>query len=57
MKEIQQLFSNLKSTFPTITITDILENKPDMNQFNGFVRDAILGKLINPQIYDATSFQ
>ena len=39
------------------TITDILENKPDMNQFNGFVRDAILGKLINPQIYDATSFQ
>lgn len=25
MKEIQQLFSNLKSTFPTITITDILD--------------------------------
>ena len=39
------------------TITDILENKPDMNQFNGFVRDAILGKLINPQIFDASSFQ
>ena len=38
-------------------ITDILENKPDMNQYNGFVRDAILGKLINPQIYDASSFQ
>ena len=38
-------------------ITDILENKPDMNQFNGFVRDAVLGKLINPQIYDASSFQ
>lgn len=30
-------------------ITDILENKPDMNTFNGFIRDAILGKLINPQ--------
>ena len=39
------------------TIDDILENKPDMNQFNGFVRDAVLGKLINPQIYDASSFQ
>ena len=39
------------------TITDILENKPDMNQFNGFLRDAILGKLINPQVYDASSFQ
>ena len=25
MKEIQQLFSNLKNTFPTITITDILD--------------------------------
>ena len=39
------------------TVTDILENKPDMNQFNGFIRDAILGKLVNPQIYDASSFQ
>ncbi len=38
-------------------IDDILQNKPDMNQFNGFVRDAVLGKLINPQIYDASSFQ
>ena len=35
------------------TINDILENKPDMNQFNGFVRDAILGKLINPGVADS----
>ena len=39
------------------TIGDILENKPDMNQFNGFLRDAILGKLINPQIIDSSSIQ
>ena len=36
---------------------DILENRPDMNQYNGFVKDAVLGKLINPQVYDAASFQ
>ncbi len=35
------------------TVNDILENKPDMNQFNGFVRDVILSKLINPSIADA----
>lgn len=38
-------------------VDDIIETKPDMNQYNGFIKDAILGKLINPQIYDATSFQ
>ena len=39
------------------TVTDILGNKPDMSGYNGFVKDAILGKLINPQIYDASSVQ
>ena len=38
-------------------ITDILENKPDMNNYNGYVKDAILGKLINPQIIDSSSIQ
>lgn len=28
----------------------ILEDKPDMSQYNKFVKDAVLGKLINPSI-------
>lgn len=39
------------------TIKDIMDTKPDMSQYNGFVKDAVLGKLINPHVYDAASFQ
>jgi len=41
-----------KSVFTHIKeeIEKILQEKPDMSQYNIFVRDAILGKLINPGI-------
>lgn len=39
------------------TIDDILRNRPDMNRYNGFIRDAIMGKLINPKIPVTPSFQ
>ncbi|MFA6952370.1 MAG: radical SAM protein [Candidatus Methanomethylophilaceae archaeon] len=35
------------------TVDDILNEKPDLSQYNRFVRDAIVGKLVNPKI---TSF-
>ena len=38
-------------------VNDILETKPDMENYNGFVKYAVLGKLMNPRVYDATSFQ
>ena len=30
-------------------IQGILDTKPDMNGYNPFVRDAIIGKLVNPK--------
>ena len=38
-------------------VNDILETKPDMEDYNGFIKYAVLGKLMNPRVYDATSFQ
>ncbi|MDR2846389.1 MAG: radical SAM protein [Candidatus Methanoplasma sp.] len=32
------------------TVNGILEDKPDLSGYNKFVRDAVLGKLINPKI-------
>ncbi len=43
----KKLFSHIKST-----IDGIMADKPDMMQYNGFVREAILGRLVNPQIID-----
>ena len=31
------------------TVENIIETRPDLSQYNGFVRDAVLGKLINPK--------
>jgi uncharacterized protein len=43
-----------KGTFSHIkTVVDsIVKNKPDLAQYNMFIRNAIVGKIINPQIYD-----
>lgn len=32
------------------TMNEIIETKPDLTQYNRFVKDAILGKLINPKV-------
>ena len=32
------------------TVDGIIEDKPDLSQYNKFVRDAIVGKLVNPKI-------
>lgn len=31
-------------------VNDILETRPDLSQYNRFVKDALLGKLINPKV-------
>lgn len=31
----------------------ILENKPDLSLYNRYIRDAVVGKLINPRVYDS----
>ncbi len=46
------LFTHIKGF-----IDDIMERKPDMSGYNGFIKDAVLGKLINPQIIDGQSIQ
>ncbi len=38
------LFTHIKDT-----VEDIMAKKPDMNAYNGFIKDAILNRLINPQ--------
>jgi uncharacterized protein len=32
------------------SVQEIMETRPDLSQYNKFVRDAVLGKLINPKI-------
>jgi uncharacterized protein len=39
------------------TVDDVIADKGDLSQYNRFFRDAIVGKLINPHIYDAASIQ
>lgn len=34
------------------SVDQIMEERPDLSQYNKFVRDAILGKLINPKIVE-----
>ncbi len=41
----KEVFRHIRSE-----IQKILEEKPDMSGFNPFVRDAIIGKLVNPKI-------
>ncbi len=41
----KEIFTHVKNVMDSI-----LEDKPDMSRYNMFVRDAILGKLINPGI-------
>ena len=46
------LFSHIKDF-----VDDIMATKPDMSGYNGFIKDVVLGKLINPQIIDGQSIQ
>lgn len=39
----KKFFSHIKET-----MDGIMEDKPDMRAYNGFIRDAIMGKLVNP---------
>ncbi|MGI5964996.1 MAG: radical SAM protein [Candidatus Methanomethylophilaceae archaeon] len=41
----KKVFSHIKETMDSI-----MEEKPDLAQYNRFVRDAVLGKLVNPSI-------
>jgi uncharacterized protein len=41
------IFSHVLST-----VENIIETRPDLSEYNKFVRDAVLGKLINPKIVD-----
>jgi uncharacterized protein len=34
------------------SVEEIVESRPDLSDYNKFVRDAVLGKLINPKIVD-----
>ena len=38
------LFTHIKDTVDTI-----MSERPDMNRYNGFIKDAVLNRLINPQ--------
>ena len=46
------LFTHIKGF-----IDDIMERKPDMSGYNGFIKDAVLGRLINPQVIEGSSIQ
>lgn len=46
------LFTHIKEFVDHIMMT-----KPDMSQYNGFIKDAVLGRLINPQLIDGASIQ
>ena len=42
-----------RKLFPHIrdTIQEILDTKPDMSKYNRFIRDIVVGKLTNPNVY------
>ncbi|KQM10037.1 hypothetical protein AOA81_05215 [Methanomassiliicoccales archaeon RumEn M2] len=42
------VFSHIKSEMERI-----LRDKPDLSGYNRFIRDAIVGKMINPRAYDS----
>lgn len=48
----KEVFTHIKRT-----LDEIQNTKPDLSQYNGYIRDAIMGKLINPQVIDSASFQ
>lgn len=48
----KKLFLHIQST-----LNEIMNVKPDLSQYNRFIKDAIVGKLINPKIYDASTIQ
>ena len=41
----REVFTHVKTS-----IDDIMKTKPDLSAYNGFVRDAVLGRLVNPDI-------
>jgi len=47
-KVYRAIFKHIKSTMDAI-----LDTKPDLAQYNHFIRDAVVGKLINPRVYDS----
>lgn len=47
-KVYKAVFSHIKST-----MDEIVDTKPDLSRYNHFIRDAVVGKLINPRVYDS----